>query len=358
MDRILPAKPLLENLCELVILPYQRLDQVKDIYTAHCMLMDGIIFGGELAYLALQKELKERSTLPVDYLDVTIADFYKLMYNGIHRFDDLDSRRMAIDCMGEDNQFFDLHSVISADQFPQVPSESTDRASYEEMLQFHPDHYAADLDSNLMQLHQALLQFIKQKRLPLIVQKHPLHFELLTSYVELKGALTDNYRHCALHTYLNAELPFRVNIGWGVGHNVHRAKDHARSANKLASPQSTNGSFVMTEKEQIIGPLGDDRCLDLSNSPDPQVEKWSHALGISTLQIQKMLSVMTRLDNDELTTEDLSHYLAITERSANRILNELLEKGAATVTYTKQQKLRGRPKKMYKINFNTFSTTL
>ncbi|MET3291223.1 UNVERIFIED_CONTAM: putative ArsR family transcriptional regulator [Brevibacillus sp. OAP136] len=72
------------------------------------------------------------------------------------------------------------------------------------------------------------------------------------------------------------------------------------------------------------------------------------------LQIQKILAVLAKMKSSELTGEELAYHLGLTLRQANRILNKLEETGAAKVSYKKQEKLKGRPKKVYHIDFGTF----
>ena len=151
--------------------------------------------------------------------------------------------------------------------------------------------------------------------------------------------------------YLEETLPFHVNIGWGIGTTLYQAKKSAQTANKQAKSIDFPCSYVITANEEVIGPLGYDTCLHYTNKVDPHLEKLSETLGLSILQIQKIIAVASKLQTNELTANDLAYYLGLTLRQANRILNKLEENGAVEITYRKQEKLRGRPKKVYKLNF-------
>ena len=55
-----------------------------------------------------------------------------------------------------------------------------------------------------------------------------------------------------------------------------------------------------------------------------------------------------------MSAETLAQYMGITIRSANRILNNLLTHNFATTLEVKDETKRGRPKKIYKIEFDKF----
>ncbi|MBN2981289.1 hypothetical protein [Cohnella algarum] len=427
VTRLERLRPALDAMCELTLIPFQRLEEVPSLYEAQSRFLDAVVFGGELAYLALHASPDNRPSLPTAFLDITEGDFYKLLFSVMMKFREVAPARMSIDCLGRSNQYLGLNKVLQPEEFPHCPDDAADRSSDEDMYRFHldlwkagkvdlcltrytngdlvdklrsqgipvveiypqdetilrvfekviadtetdrlqanrvaigyvsihhdsmPQPFSEELDLQLTTLQQAILAFSKRMKLSLIVQKHPLHFEIITSYKDLKGEITNEFARCALLGELTAKLPWPVDVGWGIGDTVHKGRANAQTANQRAHRQGRNCAFVITDDQQVIGPLGDEASLDLSLQPDPQIQRWSERFGISSLQIQKLLAVMTRVESNELSCQEIALYLGITERSANRILNELQEKGAATVSYKKQDKLRGRPKKVYKINFN------
>lgn len=211
-------------------------------------------------------------------------------------------------------------------------------------------------DLQVMLLHKALLEFGSKNHLPLMIQKRQVHFEIITSLKDLKEKVTDQYRNCALFTFLNEQLPFKVNIGWGCGNTIYKARNNAQTANQIAESHPMNCSFVITENDQAIGPLGTEMTIPVSPSTNEQIVKWSERLDISASQIQKTLAVMKQLNSNELSSQDIAFYLGITLRSANRFLNRLEEKGVAKVSYKKQENLRGRPQKIYEIDFSNIDS--
>lgn len=199
-----------------------------------------------------------------------------------------------------------------------------------------------------MLLHKSLLEFSTEQKVPFIIQKSPASFEIISSFKDLK-ALTENLTQCLLLSYLEKTLPFPVHIGWGVGNSMYKARLNAQSANSMFASSKTMGTFVITDSDQIIGPLGDESCLTYRNRVNEFVQRKSEETDLSTLQLQKIMAVLAKTERNEVTAEELAFHLGITVRSANRMLNQLEEKGVATILYKKQEKLRGRPKKIYQI---------
>ncbi|WP_079910982.1 transcriptional regulator [Paenibacillus sp. 32352] len=207
-----------------------------------------------------------------------------------------------------------------------------------------------DLELKTMLLHKSLLEFTMVEKIPLIIQKTNVSFEMISSAKDLK-VITDSYTRCKLTAFLSQHVPFEVNLGWGTGDTMYKARMNAQLANQQSASSPVRGTFVIQMNGQVIGPLGEETNLTYLNEVSPQIQRLSEMLDISTLQIQKIMGVITKTESNELTSEEIAYHLGITIRSANRILNQLEEKGIAHIAYKKQEKLRGRPKKIYKISF-------
>lgn len=208
-----------------------------------------------------------------------------------------------------------------------------------------------DLELKTMLLHKSLLEFTMQEKIPLIIQKTNVSFEMISSSKDLK-MITDSFTRCKLMAFLKQHVPFDVNLGWGTGDTMYKARMNAQLANQQSADSPVRGTFVIQMNGQVIGPLGDESSLVYWNEVSPQLQRLSEQLDISTLQIQKIMGVISKTESSELTSEEIAFHLGITVRSANRILNQLEEKGIARIAYKKQEKLRGRPKKIYKIDFS------
>lgn len=421
---------LIDENCEVTYITYENLNEIKDIYLQNYTFFDGIIFSGELPYLAVKKELPASFTKPAVYFDLTERDFYKTICKAMIDNKHFSFSRTMIDFIFEQNQYLGLHELLNEEEFPYIFSNDLESFSsetiYDDLFHRHLSLWQegkvdlsitrassiskklyknnikhillypskesmADKISELMKeielhrlvenqlaigilsikdihkinefnhelelrqvlLNKALLEFSQKHQVSFIIKSNVFNMEVITSYKELK-LITDHFKTCILLQFLNHHLPFKVGIGWGVGNTLHEAQENALQANGETKKDQISSSYIMTENEHLIGPLGDENCIEISNESNPLIENLSKQIDISTLQIQKLLAVMEKLNTNEVMSDDISQSLGITIRAANRILHKLEEKGVAEVIIKKQKKLKGRPKKLYKIDFNKY----
>jgi predicted transcriptional regulator len=151
--------------------------------------------------------------------------------------------------------------------------------------------------------------------------------------------------------YLEGGLDFPVCVGWGCASNVIDAHRNAQRAAKEALLCNGSTAFVVTADNVIIGPLSSVRRISYNDAPNQRIAKLSGRVSISPLYISKIMSVLNQKGSDTLSSEELAFYLNITTRSASRILAKLEAGGAAVVQYNRQLNLRGRPTKIYKVDF-------
>ncbi|MED9948077.1 MAG: winged helix-turn-helix transcriptional regulator, partial [Peptacetobacter hiranonis] len=72
---------------------------------------------------------------------------------------------------------------------------------------------------------------------------------------------------------------------------------------------------------------------------------------LSSLTIQKLVSIVKMKDSNKITSVDLAERLGVTVRNANRILGNLEKGGVAEVVYTESVATKGRPVKVYELKF-------
>ena len=137
------------------------------------------------------------------------------------------------------------------------------------------DEEIKDVEFKKIMLNKSLLDIVKRKIVPFILQKNHLGFEIITTYRKVLKEFTKDFTSCSMLNYLSNELPFKVNSGWGIGNTIYEARNNAVIANRQTKGSISNVSFIVTENEQIIGPLGEELCLNYSNTIEPFIEKIS-----------------------------------------------------------------------------------
>lgn len=199
-------------------------------------------------------------------------------------------------------------------------------------------------------LAEALAQCNKIFGMNFIIHHTDKLFELTTTTSVLKD-ISNQYTVCPVESYLKETLDFPVCIGWGSAVNAINAYQNAARALKESRHSAGHPAFIVTADNHIIGPLSSKRRISYTDSPDKRILEISGKVGLTPLCLRKIISVLNQKDTNDISAEELAYYLDVTPRSASRMLSKLVEGGAAIVSYNRQMNLRGRPAKIYTIDF-------
>ena len=183
-----------------------------------------------------------------------------------------------------------------------------------------------------------------------LIYRHGEQTEITTNVAVLRE-LTQQYTVCPVTAYLKSNLDFPVSVGWGCAGNVIDAHRNARRAVKEAMQNNGCVAYVVTADDFIIGPLASASRMAYTDVPDEKLSRLSRQSALSPRYISKISAVLAQRGTDLLSAEELAFSLNVTTRSASRILNKLEECGLASVQYSRQMNRRGRPAKIYKIDF-------
>ena len=108
-------------------------------------------------------------------------------------------------------------------------------------------------------------------------------------------------------------------------------------------------SCIMDEKKNVKGPLNGD-VIEMRGDMSDQAYAMAEKCKLSTLTMQKLMSIIKMKGSNRLTTQELAERLGVTVRNANRILNNLEKGGAAEIVHTLSVTSKGRPVKVYELN--------
>ncbi len=203
-------------------------------------------------------------------------------------------------------------------------------------------------DSTLDQVYKILNSIKKDKLTDFIIEKNSSSFKIFTKCKTIKS-LTKNFTTCYIKEFIENSINLKVCVGYGIGNDIKQAMSSAISANKESKINPLNYSFLVNENYETIGPLLCDKLLTVSNKVTPHINTIAKSSKLSTLTIQKIISVTEILQRDEVTPKELSSCLNVTVRTANRFLSSLLKSGNATILYEKQNSTKGRPERVYKL---------
>lgn len=164
-----------------------------------------------------------------------------------------------------------------------------------------------------------------------------------------RGAIEDAIdRHARGHNspLEPRDLPSGSAAGFGLGFAVSSAESSARRA--LAAARGTGDVNVLFADGRHYR-MGDGR-------PKPQrglrVAAANDDLGLGPLAFGRLLAALRRLDDHELTAQQLADAYGVQARSARRLLAQLQDAGVASEGSQQPSGGRGRPAKRYRIDLD------
>lgn len=202
-----------------------------------------------------------------------------------------------------------------------------------------------------IKLEKELTRFNEEQNMAFVIRRNEDTFDVVTSST-VSMDITSNYSTCLLTSVLYERLDFSTWIGWGINFDVVTAHKNALHAIKHSQKDPKRYTYLINEKDEMVGPLVGDRSISYAVRPSIRTSYIGKALGISASNLEKIISLQNRKAIEEFSADDLAFYLNITLRSATRILKKLFEQGGAFPVKSEQLTGRGRPAKIYRIDLN------
>ena len=169
-----------------------------------------------------------------------------------------------------------------------------------------------------------------------------------------KGAIKDENNYNKLFKLQkNIKLQgFSLGVGIGIGTTAYQAETNGYKALKRSIDSKDFEIYSIDENEFIKGPLGTSSELNYSLvTSDEYLLKISKKTGLSGESIAKIMAISESRQNKVYDTKELAEYLDISDRSARRILNKIVESGMGRVCAKGSSNGSGRPKNLIEVNF-------
>lgn len=206
--------------------------------------------------------------------------------------------------------------------------------------------------ANYQAVEKVLTDFNTSQIQGAIIRKNDNHFEFITSGQQVKK-ITNDYTICLLSHQLRSEIPFPVYVGWGIGFEVMSAYKNAIQATSACRRKRDHLTYLITEKQEVVGPLSGNRSLRYDLHPDARIYSVAKTLGISAKNLEKLIFLQKNRQENEFTSSDLVYYLEITPRSASRILSRLKSYGLAAPVRNTNLNGHGRPTTIYRLSVSS-----
>lgn len=155
--------------------------------------------------------------------------------------------------------------------------------------------------------------------------------------------VTEGYKVLPFLYEKASALPLVVRLGVGFGFTVEAAGMHADLALLQAKQEVTSCGYVVRENRQVIGPIQINAPLvyGLESQGKSNQSKKDY-------QLQKVKKYLRESSISLVTATDVARLLHITERSANRILNQWLDGQLIQLEGVEKASSKGRPRQYYR----------
>lgn len=199
----------------------------------------------------------------------------------------------------------------------------------------------------LVTMQAACLEFMGEKSLDCFFRRGASGLEILTNRKNIEN-ITDGYQVCRLRNLLRKYTDLSYCIGYGIGRNLHQARENAKKAIRESEKKSMNFSYIIDENDTLIGPLSASD-FEVSKASMPQLNKKTGAkMSVSDGKVKEVFSIIERMSEQQITSQQLAEELNITKRSANRILSSMEEQQLVEIVSARFTSAKGRPERIYK----------
>lgn len=141
-----------------------------------------------------------------------------------------------------------------------------------------------------------------------------------------------------------------VTCGIGIGLTVYEAEINAGKSLLTAKEHGQGSWMVFFDDKTVSGPLGKEKQITYTYV-SKKLQALSEQTSLSVSTLSKIQSILRNIGTNEINAHELAQHMQILPRSARRILLELEENGMATVIGEENPHPRGRPRKIYRIDF-------
>ncbi|QGS69659.1 hypothetical protein CV093_19520 [Oceanobacillus sp. 143] len=132
--------------------------------------------------------------------------------------------------------------------------------------------------------------------------------------------LTKHYRDFPIFHELTNELQLPINIGFGLGLSPEQAENNAQLALKACNLEKKSISYIMNERQELIGPIGVTKHVDTSKLYQALI----HKARLNNELSYNFIEFITNRNNEPFSSNDIAVFYKVTKRSAERTVNKLL----------------------------------
>ena len=241
------------------------------------------------------------------------------------------------------NRFFKLKNSVSLKSI----NECAIQVQIIEVVEGNGELYHSE--NHNLQLEEEILMYSKEIE-GMMQTINPNEYLIISN----KGAALSVETISSLYKIISSCKSKNIILGVGIGEGVtiYQSENNARNALRKSTSEK-QGNIYFYDGENVVGPIFKKNQIKYKNLVDEETLKLSKKIGISYQYIEKISSVIKKLGRDEFTSKELSEILFISERSANRILKSIIDKGYGEESNLENSLGVGRPRRKIKIKLKS-----
>ncbi|WP_019240882.1 MULTISPECIES: HTH domain-containing protein [Bacillus] len=142
-----------------------------------------------------------------------------------------------------------------------------------------------------------------------------------------------------------------ISIGFGYGLTIKDANQNALIALRFAERDSeTSCIYVLTEEKNLLGPYPNEQKHNRLVIDDPSLLEIAKKTKLSPSNLSKVMQFSKSRSSTTFTAGDLSDYLQVTKRTAERTIKKLLDHGYVKIVGEEMTYHQGRPRAIYELS--------
>lgn len=173
--------------------------------------------------------------------------------------------------------------------------------------------------------------------------------ESAVSLFSTRGDIEKIINTDVFHQFLQS-WEYRIAVGFGYGETASDAEEHAKIAQRFADHEKTSCGYILTETKELYGPYPDNVKFQRLINDHPDLVRLAKAVKISPANLSKIIQFSRSRQSLQFTAADLSAYLEVTRRSAERMIKKLADHGSIKVVGEEMTYTQGRPRALYELD--------
>ena len=149
-------------------------------------------------------------------------------------------------------------------------------------------------------------------------------------------------------------LATKAKVAFGYGESIIVATENAHVALNLVQQSDGHSFYVLDSNKRLLGPYPQSGAAIEMKNTEPELVEMADKTKLSPANISKLMKYSQNRQTKQFSANDLSLYLNVSRRTAERTLKKLVEFEYAKIIGEEMTYRQGRPRALYEFNFHNY----